>query len=390
MSILGILDLTFFCLLLIPVLYVGIFSVASSFRKKNNRSNKPLPNRKYLVLYPAYQEDAVIVQAVETFFKQTYPRAFYDLVVISDHMQPDTNLRLENLSADVILADYENSSKTKAMRLAMRRMEELRRSYDFIVVMDADNLVDPSFLQKINDAFPLDGEMIALQGHRIAKNINTDIALLDAISEEINNTIFREGHNRVGLSASLSGSGMAFDYEWFKTHIFQIGHVGEDKQIEFFLKLQRVYIRFLDDVYVLDEKIQKMAHFSTQRRRWIATQFVNLADALRALPHAIVSGNINLLNTVFQWMHPPRLIVLGLTFLGACILSFLNIGLAYKWWILFGGFCLILFNAVPRRLINKRLFKTVIHLPVLFLVMWVNLFRIRGANKKFIHTEHTI
>ena len=31
--------------------------------------------------------------------------------------------------------------------------------------------------------------------------MNTDIAVLDAISEEINNGFFRSGHNAIGLSA---------------------------------------------------------------------------------------------------------------------------------------------------------------------------------------------
>jgi len=35
------------------------------------------------------------------------------------------------------------------------------------------------------------------------------LALLDGISEEINNNIFRKGHQTLGLSSALIGSGMA-------------------------------------------------------------------------------------------------------------------------------------------------------------------------------------
>lgn len=69
-------------------------------------------------------------------------------------------------------------------------------------------------MSDINDLFA-NPDVEAVQTHRIAKNMNNDMALLDAVSEEINNTIFRLGHAKLGLSAALIGSGMAFRYDLF-------------------------------------------------------------------------------------------------------------------------------------------------------------------------------
>lgn len=390
MGFFQLLEPVLFAALLIPAVYLGIFVVASLFRTGKKAAGSDNPRHTYLVLFPAYKEDAVIVQSVRTFLEQTYPRNLYDVAVISDRMRPDTDRALKDLAVHVWTADYDNSSKTKALRLAVRRLEEKKRQYDFVVILDADNLVEPSFLRQLENAFTKDNREKALQGHRIAKNLNTDIAVLDAVSEEINNSIFRKGHNNLGLSASLIGSGMAFRYDWFKNNIFRVGHVGEDKQLELFLMQQGVYVEYLEDVYIRDEKVQQMAHFNTQRRRWIATQFVNLLDSVKALPRAVVSGNADLIDTVFQWMLPPRLIVAGLAFTGACVLSVTACEWSYKWWGLFLGFCILLLLAVPRHLLNMRLCKAVLHLPVLFMVMFFNLFRVKGANDKFIHTEHNI
>jgi hypothetical protein len=60
----------------------------------------------------------------------------------------------------------------------------------------------------------------AIQCHRCAKNANNDVAVLDGTSEEINNTIFRKAHNRLGLSSALIGSGMCFKYDLFKENRF--------------------------------------------------------------------------------------------------------------------------------------------------------------------------
>lgn len=384
------LDIVIYYLLLIPCLYLGIFSIASLFHKKKMPAAKDTPSHRYIVFYPAYKEDGVIVQSVRTFFQQNYPRALYDLIVISDQMQEMTNRQLEALSATVLIARYENSSKTKALRLAVDYIEAQNKPYDFAVIMDADNLVSPTFLRELETAFANNTTLKALQTHRMAKNLNTDIAVLDAVSEEINNSIFRKGHNVLGLSASLIGSGMAFDYTWFKKNIFRVGHVGEDKQIEFQLMKQGIYIEYLNETQVQDEKVQKMDNFNAQRRRWIATQFVNLLVGLKELPKAVASGNLDLFNTVFQWMLPPRLILLGITFLYAFVMTFISWSAACKWWGLFVSLVILLLIAVPRHLLNSRLLKAILHLPLLFLVMFINLFRIKGAHNKFIHTEHTI
>ena len=68
-----------------------------------------------------------------------------------------------------------------------------------------------------------------MQGHRVAKNHNTNLATLDAVSEEINNNIFRSGHRAIGLSSALIGSGMAFDYELIKSEMAKIDAIDLTK-----------------------------------------------------------------------------------------------------------------------------------------------------------------
>lgn len=140
----------------------------------------------------------------------------------------------------------------------------------------------------MNDA--LDSGIQAVQAHRTAKNRDTDTAVLDAASEEVNNSIFRRGHVALGFSSALIGSGMAFDYKWFRENIACCTTSGEDKELEALLLRQGIYIDYLDDVRVLDEKVQGEGAYYNQRRRWIAAQFYALSSAVRQLPGAILSG----------------------------------------------------------------------------------------------------
>ena len=44
--------------------------------------------------------------------------------------------------------------------------------------------------------------------------------------------------------------------------------------------------------------------------------------------------------------------------------------------------------AVPRKFYNKETLKAVLTLPKGFILMFISLITIKGANKKFIHTQH--
>jgi hypothetical protein len=89
-------------------------------------------------------------------------------------------------------------------------------------------------------------------------------------------------------------------------------------------------------------------------------------------------------------MSIPRILLLGMTFVISVFLSFIAGGLSVKWWILFFLLILALLLAIPSSLFNKRLMIALFELPYSFLLMFCNLFRLKGANKKFIHTSHGV
>ena len=136
------------------------------------------------------------------------------MAVISDHMQPETNEYLRTLPITLLTPTFEKSSKAKAMQYAIN---EVKGDFDNVVILDADNVVRPEFLSQLNILCSI---YDVIQCHRCAKNANNDVAVLDGASEEINNTIFRKAHNRLGLSSALIGSGMCFNYELFKKNVF--------------------------------------------------------------------------------------------------------------------------------------------------------------------------
>lgn len=383
--ILHVLDYIVFVIFCINTVYLLFYSIASCFKKKE--VNSTFTNyRKIAVLIPAYREDEVIKECVESCLKQDYPQDRYDIIVISDHMKDSTNQALESMAIQLVIVDFENSTKAKALNLAMSRYD----NYDIAIVLDADNTIGTDFLQKNNKAFA-DGTMHVYQSHRIAKNLNTNLALLDAVSEEINNSIFRQGHVNVGMSAALIGSGMAFKYGLLKEKLARIPAVGGfDRALELTLFKERFKIGYLPDAWVLDEKIQTHSDFSRQRRRWMSAQLHYFCEFVKDVPHAICTCNLDFCDKMFQQMSIPRLILVGLNLIIAGTLSLVSWSLSIKWWILLLFLLIALFIAVPRRFLTLRFLLAAVELPMSFILMFFNLFRMKGANKKFIHTKHGV
>lgn len=381
-----IIEITLWCIIACSVAYVVFFATISLFYDKDDQiaiHAAALKDKmaRFLILYPAYKEDAVIVNAVEQFLLQDYPRNLYTVAVISDHMQPETNNILCKMPITLLTPSFEKSSKAKAMQYAMN---EVKGEFDNVIILDADNIVRPDFLSQLNVLCTI---YDAIQCHRCAKNANNDVAVLDGASEEINNTIFRKAHNRLGLSSALIGSGMCFNYDLFKKNVFQLSTAGEDREMEALLLHQEVFIKYAPDIHVFDEKVSSQDNFQKQRMRWMTAQIQSLISNLPKIPHAIIHGNINFIDKTIQQALIPRSILIVLLAGISILMTIFVPEWCEKWWILFATLAIALFIALPHQL-RFRSFAKVFAIPGLVLRMLKNILHIDRKNTDFIHTEH--
>ena len=386
-TVLHIIDMTLWIIIACSVVYVVFFAVISLFYDKEDHVAEraaAISNRmtRFLVLYPAYKEDRVIINAVEQFLLQNYPKSHYTVAVISDHMQPETNKLLGKLPIILLTPSFEKSSKAKAMQYAIN---EVNGNFDNVVILDADNVVRPDFLSQLNI---LCSVYDAIQCHRCAKNANNDVAVLDGTSEEINNTIFRKAHNRLGLSSALIGSGMCFDYELFKKNVFELKTAGEDREMEALLLHQEIFIKYAPDIHVFDEKVSNQDNFQRQRMRWMTAQIQSLLSNLPKIPGALIHGKINFVDKTIQQALIPRSILIVLLAGISIFLTLVVPSWCDKWWILFILLAISLFIAIPPQL-RFRSFGKVLAIPGLVLRMLKNIFHIDRKNTDFIHTEHS-
>ena len=201
MTLIHIIDLVLWIFMAPSVLYVFFYAIISIFhRKQKPYSTTNIPQSTFLILFPAYKEDAVIVHSVRQCLEQTYPKERYHIGVISDHMQDKTNELLQQLPITLFTPQFEKSSKAKALQYAIQQLSTFNSqlsTFNYIIILDADNMVMPDFLEQVNVSCQQGYK--AIQCHRCAKNSENDVAVLDGVSEEINNTIFRKAHTESPL-----------------------------------------------------------------------------------------------------------------------------------------------------------------------------------------------
>ena len=347
------------------VLYLGVFAVAALFHSKPVIPKAKKFNR-FVILIPAYKQDNVIEQTVLSALSQAYPQRMFDVTVISDHQDELTNMRLAQYPITLLIPNFEESSKAKSLQYAILNLPEFK-IYDAVIILDGDNIIDQDFLEQVNDAYEIAATK-AIQTHRISKNRDTAAARMDAIFEEINNTIFRRGHISFGLSAALAGSGTVFDFNWYKTNVMRTKTSGEDKELEALLMRQDIFVDYFDHIYVYGEKKRTTTTLNEQRGRWAMQQFSNLFRNIRFLPGAIFRKQYNLADKLIQWMLVPRTNMIGVIMIMSIILPFIYLTMAIKWWIL-GSLALFIFAiATPDYLVDEMWDKTFLRSP--FVSLW--------------------
>lgn len=382
--IIYILDILLFTAVSFTVAYMTVFSVASLFSRRNPVQNAKRQNR-FIILIPSYRQDNAIEQTVKTALGQTYPQRLFDITVISDHQKEITNFHLAQYPITLLTPDFKTSTKAKSLQLAINNLPQFK-IYDVAIVLDAGTVVEPEFLQQMNDAFETAGTK-AIQAHRLSKNRDTAIANLDAIFEEINNSIFRRGHITLGISSAISGSGIAYEYKWFKENIMTIDTGWEDKEIEARLMRQHIYVDYFDHIHVYDEKTRTTTDFNRQRSRWASTQLRSLISNIRYLPSAILQKKYDFVDKIMQWMLIPRTIMVAIMALMSIVLPFIYFTLAVKWWVLFAFTMLIFAIATPDYIVDDRWDRSFVKAPFIMLSSILNLPNIKLRKKRFEHNN---
>jgi cellulose synthase/poly-beta-1,6-N-acetylglucosamine synthase-like glycosyltransferase len=372
-------DAILFLLLAIPVAYLLIYAVAS-LRKYNNPYPPAKKQHRFLVLFVVLKKGKEVIESINHFLDtQTYPRDKYDIAVAATQIPEEDLITLLQMPVNIVVPDKEDCTKIYAIQQVMERYSP--NEYDTITIFNSDNKVVPNALELFNNSYYSGCD--AIQAHRMTENLNTNISVLNAASEEINNHLFRKAHTALGFSSALIGSGMMFDFEMF--HRIAPRLTGSDftKSMEMELLKENIYTEYMEEVICYCKKTEDTSGYSKERQRWLGAQYRSTMLAIVQFPIAFLQGKWDLCEKLFQWLMPSRLLLIAYIVICTALITLLDWPRSIKWYALLAALFISFLMALPEGEITKRFRKSFWTLPILiFTSAFSHIARIFGKKRR--------
>lgn len=230
--------------------------------------HKPVPpEKKFLVLIAARNEAVVIGHLVDSLLRQNYPRALFEVVVVTNNCTDNTAEVAGRYGAIVLECPLPVRSKGEALAWGY---ENLPAGFDFdaFCIFDADNLAHPDFLRHMNHA--LCGGTQVAQGYRDTKNPHDSWNSGSwAINYWLGSRFYNHPHNVFRLSATILGTGFMIS----RPLVEQLGGLrtctlAEDFEMTMQCIIAGVSVGWVPDAITYDEQSLTFGQTWKQRRRW--------------------------------------------------------------------------------------------------------------------------
>lgn len=268
--------------------------------------------RKYALVIAAHNEQLVIENAIDSLKKLDYPKEKYEIFVVADNCTDRTAEIAGNAGATVFKRTDNNArGKGYALEWVFEKLFELDRKFDSIVVFDADNIVDKSFLKNINKQH-LKGLRV-VQGYIDSKNPNDSwITYAYSISFWSINKLFQQSRANLNLSCQLCGTGFSVDVDVLKKIGWGATCLTEDMEFTMKLSLNDIRVGWASDAIVYDEKPLTLSQSWKQRIRWMQGHAdVSCRFVKKLIKKAFAEKKLAPLDCALYLLQPLRIITMG-------------------------------------------------------------------------------
>jgi len=352
----------------LPILYLCIVSVSAFLATKKRKDKLVVSSAvtsiaSIAILIPAHNEITVLGKLLESLAALEYPKDHFDVYVVADNCT-DTTAELARTAGCVhVYERFDENKRGKgfALNWLMQKLHEDHLFYDAYIVLDADSVVYPNFLEEMNKGLAQGAQ--ALQAQNNVLNItDSPSTALRWLALTLMNHVRPLGRNGLGCSSTLTGNGMCLSHALLERYPWQSFSLAEDYQYYLNLVKHGEKVRYMPDAIVRSEMPSTFAQMRTQDIRWEAPdksqpvwktslQLLNLGfrnrDAVRieaiaelltpplsyligwsmlalfgslllwSIPNMIMSlviigGLLFYLSTPFYLLHPPRTVMRAL------------------------------------------------------------------------------
>jgi cellulose synthase/poly-beta-1,6-N-acetylglucosamine synthase-like glycosyltransferase len=259
-------------LLAVIGLYQFTLSLAGIIKRKKKVQHAP--TKTFAVLVAAHNEETVVGALVENLLKLNYPRDMYDIFVICDNCT-DNTAKIVRGYEGVFACERSNQNlrgKGYAIEWMLKELWKQPKSYDAIVMFDADNLADPEFLNEMNNDLCNGARVI--QGYLDTKNPHDSwITAAYGVTYWYCNRLWQLSRKNLNMANFLGGTGMCFETALIKDMGWGATSLVEDLEFTARCVSRGINPVFNYDAKVFDEKPLTFKASSRQRLRWMQGHF---------------------------------------------------------------------------------------------------------------------
>lgn len=218
----------------------------------------------FAILIPARNEEFVIENLLDSLLHQNYPKEKYQIYVLINHCTDQTKQIAYKKGANIIDCPDTVKSKGDVLQYAFSSLQ--KEPIDAYLIFDADNVVHPDFCKYMNQSYQ-NGSQVA-QAFRDSKNSRANwLSGGYSIFYYIQNIYF-ETRRKLGISASLSGTGWMVKKSMIDTYGYPMTTLLEDLEYSAFSVLHNTPIDFAQKAIIYDEQPTQFSTSWRQRKRW--------------------------------------------------------------------------------------------------------------------------
>jgi cellulose synthase/poly-beta-1,6-N-acetylglucosamine synthase-like glycosyltransferase len=368
--------------LILPLVLYALYALSNKKNTSVTNTTDDNEHYDYAVIVTAYEQTHLVPAVIESILRMEYTN--YMVYIVADKCDV-SDLKFDDPRVVVLRPPETLASNTRSHFYAIKHFV---RAHDILTIIDSDNLVEPQYLNELGRSF--DAGFDAVQGVRMAKNLDTTYACLDAARDIYYHFYDGEVLFKLGSSATLAGSGMAFKVSLYRECLehLDISGAGFDKVLQYEIVSRGHRIAFNERAIVFDEKTTGSEQLVKQRARWINTWFKYVRFGFSLIGNGIRTFDINKLLFGTVLLRPPLFLFLLASVLFACSDIWI-VSRGVVLWVagftsFLGGFMLAIRHAHP----DRRIIRSLVGIPRFVYCQVRALLLARKANQVSVATQH--
>jgi len=342
-------------------------------KRRMDKSSRPTVS----VVIPAYNEEANIIQCVQSVFNNNYPRELFEIIVIDDGSTDSTvqllkEFKKKNTKAKVQFVSQKSAGKAHALNLGMKKYAK----GELVMCLDSDSQLHPEAIKRAVSYFE-DPKVMALASNVKIQQTKGILNLIQLFEYLICHQMKR-AQTIFNIEYIIGGIGSTFRKSYLEyIDYYDSNTVTED--IDITMKIlkngnRNVKILFAHDVISYTQSVLTIPDLVRQRFRWKWGRYQTFLKN----KHMFFSLNTNF-SFALSWIYLPYALFSDIAFFlePLLVLYIVSVSILYQdFFTLISAFSILTFyttmNIVAEDTIEvKTKIKLILLAPVMYFFFYI-------------------